>query len=221
MANAKCFPRCPALPPTYVCVEMVTVKAGDTLYSISEEYDVPVPILMQANKILNPYNLKIGRRICIPGPVPENPVCVGIVQTVVPTDTLYKISRQYNIELQAILKANPTLDPYNMQIGQKLCIPTAESEIHLPEAGSDISETENQEPAEQNAVSAPLENRPEETLREEILDEVEDYYEVKDGDDLDSILRTLRITLESLLRANPNLCLNELLETGTKLFLPR
>ncbi|MBQ9931004.1 MAG: LysM peptidoglycan-binding domain-containing protein [Firmicutes bacterium] len=273
MANAQCFPRCPALPPTYVCVEMVTVKAGDTLYSISEEYNVPVPILMQANKILNPYNLKIGRRICIPGPVPENPVCVGILHTVVPFDTLYKISKKYHVSINAILEANPSLDPYNMQVGQKLCIPVSDHEVHLPEAGPNeegcvsgapaetpaqgqmgqtpVQEQAAGDPSEANidspvTLEAPmLQEAPPQTgtsdssgnpavnhilqeAAEEVLDELEDAanrypltYEVRDDDDLDSILRILQVSLETLLHANPKLSLNEILTKGTRLFLPQ
>ena len=51
----------PILPPQYICTDLYTVQAGDTLYSISQRYNVPVAILMQANRILNPYNLTIVR----------------------------------------------------------------------------------------------------------------------------------------------------------------
>ncbi len=308
MTKNQCFPRCPALPPTYVCVDMVTVKAGDTLYSISEEYDVPVPILMQANKILNPYNLKIGRRICIPGPMPENPVCVGVLHTVVPSDTLYKISKQYDTDLDSILKANPTLDPYNMRVGQKICVPVPGGQVQLPEAGpqprnaeeanidsaaqgqmpqntsgctacGQSAETaEDAVPAASPAIKAILRE-----AAEEIVDELEDLayghhaaicpgtnagnapaapgtangnaaapgttetmpgntetmpettqepvanpdagslrptYQVKEGDTLDSILRTLQVSLEALIWANPTLSLNDMITPGTILTLP-
>lgn len=39
-------------------------------------------------------------------------------------DTLYKIAKQYNTTVGAILMVNPGLNPDNLQIGQKICIPT-------------------------------------------------------------------------------------------------
>ena len=50
----------------YVCAYVYTVKAGDTLYSIAKEYGISVSLLMQANRICNPYNLRVGRKLCIP-----------------------------------------------------------------------------------------------------------------------------------------------------------
>ncbi|MBE6036813.1 MAG: LysM peptidoglycan-binding domain-containing protein [Clostridiales bacterium] len=118
----------PILPPQYVCTDLYTVKAGDTLYSISQQYGVPVAILMQANRILNPYNLTVGQRICIPGPMPQEPVCRGTLYTVQPGDSLYMISRKFGLTLDAVLVANPGLDPYNLRVGMRLCLP-----IHSPE----------------------------------------------------------------------------------------
>ena len=34
------------------------------------------------------------------------------------------LARQYNILLEDVLNANPGVDPYNLQIGQQVCIPT-------------------------------------------------------------------------------------------------
>jgi LysM repeat protein len=61
------FPQPKNLPTEYVCLEVYTVRTGDTLYSISQRYGVPVAMLMEANRILNPYNLRHGQKICIPG----------------------------------------------------------------------------------------------------------------------------------------------------------
>lgn len=142
----KCpdFPQTPSLPPNYTCVEVYTVKAGDTLYAISQAYGVPVAVLMQVNRILNPYNLKIGQKICIPGRQNDNntgggntggntggsnpngkpPVCNnGRLHTIVKGDTLYMIAKKYNVPLAVIMRANANIDPYNLKVGQQLCIP--------------------------------------------------------------------------------------------------
>ena len=122
----------PVLPPQYICTGLYTVQAGDTLYSISQRYNVPVAILMQANRILNPYNLTAGQRICIPGPIPAQPVCRGTVYTVQSGDSLYSISKKFGLTLDAVLVANPGLDPYNLRVGMHLCLPLMPPETPVP-----------------------------------------------------------------------------------------
>ncbi len=38
-------------------------------------------------------------------------------------DVLYNISRAYNVPIDLILRANPYVDIYNLQVGDELCIP--------------------------------------------------------------------------------------------------
>ncbi|MHA1569080.1 MAG: LysM peptidoglycan-binding domain-containing protein, partial [Alphaproteobacteria bacterium] len=38
-------------------------------------------------------------------------------------DTLYEMSREYGVSVQEIQRANPGIDPYNLQIGQRVKIP--------------------------------------------------------------------------------------------------
>mgnify|MGYP006292919831 FL=1 len=46
-----------------------------------------------------------------------------IVYVVQQGDTFWKIAKRYNTTVDAILEANPDVDPNNLQIGQKICIP--------------------------------------------------------------------------------------------------
>ncbi len=109
------------------CVDVYTIKAGDTLYSIAKQYNVSVCDLMMANKIRNPYNLRIGAKLCIPGELDNmetiEPVCKGILYTVERGDTLYMIAKMHRVSLNAIMEANPDIDPYNLKVGMKICIP--------------------------------------------------------------------------------------------------
>ncbi|QAT42454.1 LysM peptidoglycan-binding domain-containing protein [Aminipila luticellarii] len=112
------------------CVEVYTIKPGDTLYSICKQYSVSVCDLMMANRIQNPYNLRIGTKICIPGEMdptagmePAEPACQGTLYTVERGDTLYMIAKMHGVTLNAIMEANPDIDPYNLRVGMKLCIP--------------------------------------------------------------------------------------------------
>lgn len=43
-----------------------TIKEGDTLYSISGRFQVPVALILRANPLADIYNLQVGARLCIP-----------------------------------------------------------------------------------------------------------------------------------------------------------
>ena len=110
-----------------VCIDVYTVSAGDTLYTVADKYDIPVSLLMKVNYVDNPYNLDIGTRLCIPGdeselPVPE-PRPQYITHVVKEGDTLYLIAKSHGAKLDDIMNANPDIDPYNMLIGTELYIP--------------------------------------------------------------------------------------------------
>lgn len=49
--------------------------------------------------------------------------CQGFLHTVRKGDTLYLLSRRYQVPLWAILYANPYINIYNLQIGDEICIP--------------------------------------------------------------------------------------------------
>ena len=49
--------------------------------------------------------------------------CNGLVHELKPKDTLYKISRFYQVSLEDLMEKNPNVDVYNLQVGDKLCIP--------------------------------------------------------------------------------------------------
>lgn len=109
-----------------VCIDVYTISEGDTLYSIAEKYDLPVSLLMKVNCIDNPYNLQIGTRLCIPGTedqLPTPPKVCNKTHIVCPGDTLYLIAKKYCIKLDALMRANPSMDPYNLLVGTELCIP--------------------------------------------------------------------------------------------------
>lgn len=114
---------------TLVCIDVYTVSAGDTLYTIAEKYDLPVSLLMKVNRITNPYNLQIGTKLCIPGDKSqlqkphEYPKPSSVIHVVEAGDTLYLIAKKHGARLDDIMRANPSIDPYNLMIGTELVIP--------------------------------------------------------------------------------------------------
>jgi len=49
----------------------------------------------------------------------------GVYWIVEPGDTLYLISRKLNVDLKKLIAANPGIQPKNLQIGSKICIPVS------------------------------------------------------------------------------------------------
>ena len=50
--------------------------------------------------------------------------CNGVIHQVVSGDTLYKLSKLYGVRLIDIIKENPYVNVYNLQVGDEICIPT-------------------------------------------------------------------------------------------------
>lgn len=51
---------CPADTVAY------TIKSGDTLYMIAQEYNTTVDAILRINPDINPNNLMIDSQICVP-----------------------------------------------------------------------------------------------------------------------------------------------------------
>ncbi|KKM10623.1 peptidoglycan-binding protein [Clostridiales bacterium PH28_bin88] len=97
------------------------IEPGDTLYSISLRYGVPVERILAANPGIDPLNLMIGQAICIP--LEAVPACPGFMYTIRRGDTIYQLALRFHTTVNAILSVNPGINPRNLQIGQSICIP--------------------------------------------------------------------------------------------------
>lgn len=107
------------------CAQTVRVRKGDTLYSLSRKYDVPVRALIQENKISSPYIIKIGQKLTIPQQK---------VYTVRKGDTLYSIARKYNLSVNQVARQNKLQPPYTLKAGQKLILQSWEDDTSVPSA---------------------------------------------------------------------------------------
>jgi len=109
-----------------------TVKAGDTLYGISNQYGVSVVELADLNNV-TAENLKIGQVLTIPAKAGTNPDNM-FMYTVKKGDTLYSIAQVYNTTV-SLLKELNNLSSNSLNIGQVLRIPetfTPEEELYKP-----------------------------------------------------------------------------------------
>lgn len=123
------------------------VKSGDTLFKIAARNNTTIDVLLDLNPELTSNLLIPGISMCVPRndekpAKPENrpseacPIAPpiynvndelrcgnGIGYYVKAGDTLYNIANRYNISLYELLNANRNINPYNMQIGDLVCIP--------------------------------------------------------------------------------------------------
>lgn len=102
--------------------------------------------------------------------------CEGQIHVIKAGDTLYSISRMHNVPLAMILRANPYVDVYNLQVGDEICVP-----IPLPVPGTGPMPLPTPEVVPGNMATS---------------------YMVQEGDNIQKILNDFQISLEDLLKFN-------------------
>lgn len=120
-----------------------TIQPGETLYRITQKYQVGADIICKANPGLSAQNFRTGQVIVIPitestvqKPVEEQQSVAEQKPTgqasaspcremhkVKRKETIFSISRQYGISEQELIEANPELKKGKLKKGKFLCIP--------------------------------------------------------------------------------------------------
>lgn len=109
-----------------------TVKSGDTLYGISNQFGVSVKDLANLNNLTNNI-IRVGEVLNIPSNEGTNPNNI-VTYTIKKGDTLYGISMKFNTTVNEIKKYN-NLSSNILNVGETLRIPEVYSneEMVLPE----------------------------------------------------------------------------------------
>ena len=94
------------------------VQSGETLFQIANQYEVSVQQIKDWNN-LSGNQLSIGQTLIIRQPSAQSQS--GITHTVQPKETLYSISKKYNVSIAEIKEWN-NLQGQNLSIGTKLQI---------------------------------------------------------------------------------------------------
>lgn len=89
--------------------------AGDTLYKISERYDIAMRDIALANRLQAPFKVSPGMRLKMPPPQKYKTR---------PGDTLYSVSRLFGVNTSEIAELNDLRAPYKVAPGQTLRLPT-------------------------------------------------------------------------------------------------
>ena len=99
------------------------VKKGETLYGLSKTYGVSQEDIIANNPQVR-VGLKLGQEIVIPQPLVKesaneqlNMEGNVLYHTIKQGETLYRLSKNYNISIENILKLNPGVSPENFKIG--------------------------------------------------------------------------------------------------------
>lgn len=207
-----------------IIIQTYTVKKGDTLYGVSNQYGVSVTELVELNKV-DAKTLQIGQVLKIPDKNGTNPNNM-FIYTVQKGDTLYNIAKKYNTTVSKIIDLNYLKSP-NLSIGQELRIPemyTKEEDMYLPQfinyvvkkgdtlysiskeykVDKDILKKDNSLVNDNLTVGQKLKIRTSPNQVEECYGE--DYQEetikVKKGDTLYSIAKKYNTTVDSIIKKN-------------------
>ena len=179
-----------------------TVKAKETLYSISKLYNVSVDDIEKNNPIIKEIGLQPGQVLVIkkgatttqpvtpkPASTPKPSTTVSnsgnsIMHEVQPKETKYGIATKYGITVEELEKQNPEVVD-NLPIGFKLKI----NKNSKPTPISPSKEPEKPKPSANNGI-----------ISKPLFD-----YTVKDGDTFYSLTKMLGISQDKLVEINPEL----------------
>ncbi len=143
------------------------VKQGETLFSIAQQYNIEVEQISEWNN-LRGNELSVGQTLLVSTPSSDS----AITHTIQRQETLFSISKQYNVSIAEIKSWN-NLSTNNLQVGQELTI--YPSEANNQEQQSLVVEKETQRNS---------------------------YYTVKSGDSLYKIAQEHDMTVEQLKSLN-------------------
>ncbi|MDR2527125.1 MAG: LysM peptidoglycan-binding domain-containing protein [Rickettsiales bacterium] len=112
------------------------VERGDSLWSISRQYEMTLDEIAKLNNLTTPYKVKIGQKIKINGKISNKSIAdssssdvvdrerplATTTYTVKKGDVLSRIADKFNISSSEIIKLNKLKKPYKIKVGQKLKI---------------------------------------------------------------------------------------------------
>lgn len=207
--------------------DIYIVKKGDTLYSIAREFNTTVDELKRINNLSN-NTLIIGSTLKVPKNNTSTPEIKYYI--VKKGDTLYSISRAYNVSVEDLKKLN-NLTSNTLIVGQQLIIPSNETNDNntnkqtytvkrgdtLYSIARNFNVSVDQLMSENNLSSSVLTVGQVLIIPNNNISVSKTYY-VKAGDTLYSIARSFGVSVDDIKRLN-NLTSNTL-TIGQSLLIP-
>ena len=100
------------LSSAYSSDKLHILEKGETLYSLSRKYSVPLAVLLERNHITDAGKIAAGQKIYIPE-----------MYTVQKGDTLYSIARKFSVTVSALTETNRLSGTTVLKVGKILIIP--------------------------------------------------------------------------------------------------
>ncbi|HET7628461.1 MAG TPA: M14 family metallopeptidase [Bacillales bacterium] len=100
----------------------ITIRRGDTLWYVSQLFNVPLQLLIDSNPNVNPQSLAVGKEIDVPGYITES-------YTIKSGDTFWEIATRRRLSLETLLRANPRMDPLRLRVGETIRIPVRVTDL--------------------------------------------------------------------------------------------
>lgn len=212
-----------------------TVQAGEGLYSISKRFNVSQSEINNVNPQIQD-GLKAGQEIFIPkkGQIKtqnseiELSKTEYIIHKVQKKQTLFAISRIYNVSQEEIVAANPEA-ANGVRMGDELKIPqkskedsdTKKSKKETKEEKQKKDSAKETDRRDENTTKKP-EQKPDNSTNTPNLHIGNDgnfiFYQVQPGETLYSISKRYNTTVDEIIKHNPEIANS--LPTGTKLKIP-
>ena len=209
-----------------------TVKQGQTLFSIAKLYNSTVDDILNANPGCTTI-LSIGQVLCVPSgsaayaeaaQSTSQSVVVNAAQPKAATrkhtikwgETLYRLSVNYNVSVEAICAANPGLSPDNFHAGDVITIPASDAN-GAKEA--DTAQKEANDGEKTKAVEKANDKAKAAMEKIELPEGIIALHNVMYDETVGSICEMYNITSDDLIKANPILQ-EKLLMEGMVLNIP-
>lgn len=157
-----------------------TVAQGQTLYSISKLYNTTVDEIIKFNPG-SAEKLSIGQKLIIPKNSKGKDNKNVKTHTIQQGETLYRLSKMYNVTTDELCAANPGLSINNFRAGETIVIPVKGNT------------------AKDSATPAAPRQSPNEEKKPVIVG----THKVQRKENIESICRIYGITKEDLIKANP------------------
>ena len=164
-----------------------TVSQGETLYAISKKYNTTVNDIIKFNPG-SAEKISIGQKLIIPRNTADKAKSKK-THVIKPGETLYRLSKMYNVTTEEICAANPGLGINNFKAGEEIIIPVKQQEEQQEEPKNVVKATEPQVTVEKK--------------KEEKEQIIIGTHTVKRREKIESICEDYNITKEELIKANP------------------
>jgi len=199
-----------------------TVRKGETLDTICRKYGLTKTLVLKSNN-LGAAGLKAGQHLRIPYQttnyemLPEGHVAKGYLQAesgegnfvlhkVLPGDTVYELSKRYNVPIHLIASWNDLNDISKIRAGQKLVFYVRHNEKRIPGLANTSGSSREINPDRRKEAAGDEKSRKVEVelaaVREDLNNASVKYYVVKQGDSLWEIARQFGMDSSELQHLN-------------------